>query len=366
MRGLKWKFFFAVVFLGVLLANLAHSRTLAPQTPPHSPPDRSCVEKNSRQILELDLPKTDLTFPYHVNRNCPSDEVTNLIVVVHGTSRTGKGYFNNVRALLGEGDLSTVIVAPQFLLCANDASPCDSGVGNPDHPKRVYWDHNDKWKTGGKWARKLNRTGHGKTRSSFKVMDHLIRSMQKKYPNIKNITVAGHSAGGQFVQRYAASSPYENILFDEGREVRFVVANPSSYLYFHPFRRIRKKWLLPFFPTCPNFNHYRFGIEFLNPAEEGYLIRTGPHNMTSWYPERRVTYLLGEKDNRQNGNMDASCGAMLQGKHRLARGKIYHRYMNDFFERHNHDLVIVPDARHSSKEMFQSNEGRRVMLWWEY
>ncbi len=44
--------------------------------------------------------------------------------------------------------------------------------------------------------------------------------------------IAGHGMGGDFVQRYAAFGQAPDILEKEGIGVRFIVANPSSYLYF--------------------------------------------------------------------------------------------------------------------------------------
>ena len=48
------------------------------------------------------------------------------------------------------------------------------------------------------------------------------------FPNLKTVVVVGHSAGGQFVNRYAAGGAgCPNPLV----EVRYVIMNPSSYLY---------------------------------------------------------------------------------------------------------------------------------------
>lgn len=325
----------------------------------------SCEQKNSHFVRELDLPGTDLTFPYHVNLNCPDSKTKNLIVVLHGTSRAGRGYFDVIRSVDSIDTGSTLIVAPQFLLCADDESPCDEGVGDPNRPKRVFWDVNDRWKMGGNWAKKLKRDGHGKTRSAFRVVDLLLKSILRQYPNIRQITMVGHSAGGQFVQRYAAASPFENQLFAQGREMHFVVGNPSSYLYLHPFRRWQNKWILPPIWECSDYNHYRYGLEIWNPAGLRYIVHTGPWNMVHWYPGRRVTYLLGKNDNHQNGNMDASCAARLQGKNRLERGKNFYHYMNDFFPGHDHDLVVVPDVGHSAGNLFASDAGRAAIFWWE-
>ena len=69
--------------------------------------------------------------------------------------------------------------------------------------------------------------------SSFAVLDALLETLsdRKHWPALDLVVLAGHSAGGQFVQRYAvASAP--TVLSHQGIHTRFVVANPSSYLYF--------------------------------------------------------------------------------------------------------------------------------------
>lgn len=47
--------------------------------------------------------------------------------------------------------------------------------------------------------------------------------------------MAGHSAGGQLAQRYAAISPSEDGL-PRNVTMRYVAADPSSYLYLRPER----------------------------------------------------------------------------------------------------------------------------------
>ena len=70
---------------------------------------------------------------------------------------------------------------------------------------------------------------------SFTAMDRLLAALDDKarFPALKEIVVAGHSAGGQYVQRYAAGNRIEPTL---SAPVRYLVANPSSYLYLEPNR----------------------------------------------------------------------------------------------------------------------------------
>ena len=54
------------------------------------------------------------------------------------------------------------------------------------------------------------------------------------FPNLKNITLFGFSAGAQTVLRYAAMPNYQSRnLFVQ---VKFVISDPSTYLYLSPER----------------------------------------------------------------------------------------------------------------------------------
>ena len=69
----------------------------------------------------------------------------------------------------------------------------------------------------------------GASLSIFDIYDDLIAKYadKTKYPNVKTITLVGHGLGAQVIGRAAVLSKPAS-----GVEVRFVVANPSSLLYF--------------------------------------------------------------------------------------------------------------------------------------
>lgn len=75
--------------------------------------------------------------------------------------------------------------------------------------------------------------------SSFAAMDAILERLadRRRFPHLPHVVVAGHSGGGQLVQRYAIAGRIEPALLREGIDVRYVVMNPSSYAYFdswHP------------------------------------------------------------------------------------------------------------------------------------
>ena len=80
--------------------------------------------------------------------------------------------------------------------------------------------------------------------SSFDITDEILRKLAKKsvFPNMKAIVVAGHSAGGQFVNRYEMSNVVHDTL---GVPVSYVVANPSSYAWPDSTRALPQDDALP-------------------------------------------------------------------------------------------------------------------------
>ena len=88
-------------------------------------------------------------------------------------------------------------------------------------PNEIVWENS--WRTGGP-ARTTPSL------SSFDFVDEILRKLANKttFPNMKAIVVAGHSAGGQFANRYEMSNKIHDTL---GVPVTYVVANPSSYAW---------------------------------------------------------------------------------------------------------------------------------------
>src|ERR1700758_3744881 len=70
--------------------------------------------------------------------------------------------------------------------------------------------------------------------SSFEALDATVAHLANRqiFPDLEQIVVAGHSGGGQVVQRYAIATKGEAALTDENIAIRYVVANPSSSACF--------------------------------------------------------------------------------------------------------------------------------------
>ena len=111
------------------------------------------------------------------------------------------------------------------------------------------------------------------------------------YPNLAPVVIAGHSAGGQFVQRYSLGSPGA----PEGAAipVRYVVMNPSSYMYFDTRRPDGKEGFAPARGSMRCLvNAYKYGAEGRND----YMTAEPLAAMVQRYRRRDVVYLLGGAD----------------------------------------------------------------------
>ena len=156
----------------------------------------------------------------------------------------------------------------------------------------------------------------------------------------------GHSAGGQFLSRYAAAAKGEPM----GVSVRYVVSNPSSYLYLDATRPG---------PVlgCTGYNQWKYGMA----NRTGYAAAVEDAVMVKNLVRRDVVYLLGEYDVTPQFGFDASCGAMAQGPHRLQRGLDYFAYMQGKYGA-KHKLVLVPNCGHNGRCMLVANEARETLF----
>jgi hypothetical protein len=324
-----------------------------------TPIDQICAE---RITLDDDYSK----IPYC--RNSPLGErneiVERALIVIHGTNRNAKGYYDytlNAAIKAGSGK-NTIILAPQFLI--------EDDVNNLNLENEIVFWSNNGWK-GGDESQSTTQHPRSTRISSFSVIDTILNrlSSRDKFPNLKHIVIAGHSAGGQFVNRFAAGSMVQQELVQKyGIKFRYVIANSSSYLYFNEERIVKgtsNQFAIPDSGNCSSYNQYKYGLKSLNE----YMSTTGVGQIISQYPKREVIYMLGSNDNDPNDidntDLDTSCAAMFQGAHRLERGQIYHNYILHFFQRQtvgNHRMVVIPNVAHSANGMFNSECGVRYLF----
>lgn len=307
--------------------------------------------------FEMTIDGNTLKVPYYSNAAAIDQEnlqVKRAVITMHGLDRNAFTYYDN---MLAAAQMETtvmdtiMIMAPQFVTQ-------EDLISNGLDDEHLYWS-NGGWSIGN--LSRNDATNPRPTRiPSFAVMDSLLTRMSQNLPNLKTLVFSGHSAGGQFANRYSASTPIVEWLSNRGIRIRFIVNNPSSYVYMDNRRRVSGTLNEFEVPTtdCITYNKYKYGLDDL-PA---YLNAIGATTIRERLSEREVVYLLGEMDNNANNStLDITCDAQFQGQHRLERGAIYHNYLKEYY---GTDITAiqtidtVPGVGHDHAGMFQSELGR--------
>lgn len=259
----------------------------------------------------------------------PALEVDRVIFIMHGNDRQPCPVASAVLAAgTPEQRATTLVVAPRF--------PIRDDSVNPNI--QLYWSFYG-WSQGDASANDDVRI------SSYAVLDELIDRV-RHLP----IVVAGFSGGGQFAARYAAGTAREPL--------RFVITNPSSFLYWTADRPGTPPEQLA---ACPDYNDYRYGLDDLNP----YMAEAGEVSLLRRFGEREVIYLLGDADNDpRSSSMDTTCGAQAEGPNRFERGQRYWAYLPSVFGpaiHTRHRLIVVPRVSHNVHAMFQHPDARAAL-----
>ncbi len=271
----------------------------------------------------------------------PHPEITRAVIFIHSQQRRGDQLFAMAEAVASVADEKTMVVVPQFLIGKDVEALKLSGP-------TLRWSANG-WKGGEPAVAPADPV------SSYAALDTVLRTVADPLllPNLKTVVLAGHSAGGQMVQRYAIVGQAAGDLAARGLDLRFVVASPSSYLYFTADRPYSDA------AACPERNQWRYGFEDPPPYVGG--MRSGV--LEQRYRGLDVVYLLGGADDRTDDpSLDVSCAALVQGPNRLARGKAFVRYLARRAGAPIHHLAIVPDVGHDGSGMFISPCGLAALL----
>jgi pimeloyl-ACP methyl ester carboxylesterase len=264
------------------------------------------------------------------------------LVVLHGVLRNGDAYERSGETAVdtaGAAAAGTIVITPQFL-------------NTLDVRKHRLPAATIRWR-GNAWSGGDDSVSPLKI-STFAVLDAIVERLadRSRFPAMREIVVAGHSAGGQLAQRYAVTARSPEIVAKKGVRVRFVVANPSSYLYFTAARPASTF-------ACPGFNNWRYGF-----VDHPRYVGDAPSVYEARYVTRNVTYLLGGADtDPHEESIDTSCEAEAQGPYRLARGENYVMYIRARHPRGTAQTVeIVPGVGHDHDGMFLSKCGIAVLF----
>lgn len=275
----------------------------------------------------------------------PMPGISRAILMLHGRLRDADVYFRTAlkaRAAAGEAGSGALMIAPQF--------PAEADVEAHHAPPETL-----RWTWEG-WEGGEPALGPSKA-SSFSALDAILARLadRRLFPALTDVVVAGHSGGGQIVQRYAIAGRGEAALRAVGVAVRYVVANPSTYAYFSEWRPEPE-----IAGACPGFNDWKYGMA----RRPEYLAGRTIEELERVYVSRRVTYLLGALDTNPNHPaLDRSCMAEAQGPYRYARG---HAYVDEMRARDrgtpNHLVRDVTGVGHDGDAMFTSSCGLAALF----
>ncbi|WP_226502545.1 hypothetical protein [Pseudomonas sp. MWU16-30317] len=267
---------------------------------------------------------------------------TAAVIAIHGHPRDALRTFQATATAVKGTD--TLVVAPLFQVDERHSDRCVSAGEPLAEPGDLLWTCSS-WIAG-------EPANNAPGVSAFNALDAVVAQVHEQFPSVKTITVAGFSAGAQMVQHaiaFAAPAP-------TGVTLRYVVADPGTWLYFDTWRASATT-------GCADFNQWKYGLDGL-PA----WLKKTPEQARERYATADIRYLEGELDSSNAKGtfypiLDKSCAAMAQGPYRLQRGQAYQTYEREQLKPNKpRPLAIVPGCAHEVTCVFPSAEGRAALL----
>lgn len=310
----------ALLLLAVVLAGVAY-RVTRPGT------GDSPALVRTRQDFAISRDGSTRNVPVYTSQPIETSDpsVTRAVLVIHGRSINADDYFDAIASAIA-GNEGFFIAAPEFATADEDPGAT-----------QLYW--------GPGWA-ECDRSDPeaGRFRiSSCEVLDEIITVIRSSFPNVKEVVVAGFSAGGQLVTRYAATNA--------DARLSYLVGAPSSYLYWNDERPG---------PRCRGDNEYKYGLERLSGTS--YMEEVGAETMKANFSAARVlTIVGGDDDDPESSSLDTRCEADAQGSDRVERWQNYRDHLEAvfgpaIFERH--PFVEVAGIAHDGQAMLNSEPAR--------
>jgi pimeloyl-ACP methyl ester carboxylesterase len=268
----------------------------------------------------------------------PNAQITRALIVVHGGGRDADSYFRSaVAAALLSGALDdTVVMAPRL---ASRQGACQDSLATGE----INWDCGEG--SAGGWRSGAPSVSHGAV-TTYDLVDQLIeRATQVAlFPNLRHVTVAGFSAGGQFVSRYQMA----NQVHEKTRvPITYVVASPSSYPYLDG-RRPDAGGTSFAAPTdvsaCPGYDRWSYGLN----QRTGYSASETDEQLRRQFLSRPTTFVVGQLETPDAPALDVACQAMLQGVSRMTRARAFLKYATEQFGA-THPLLVVPQCGHNQR-----------------
>jgi len=234
--------------------------------------------------------------------------IQRALVLVHGGDRGAERSFRTglAAALLAGALDTTLVVTPRF--ASSQGPECHDTIA----PGEIAWPCG-----GWRWG-SVALTSDAIT--SFGALDDTLKQLARRdlFPNLRAVVVAGFSAGGQYVVRYAMANRVHGTL---GVPVSYVVGSPSSYAYPDAARpnpdRDNRIEDYPDGQNCTTFHRWPYGMQ----NRQGYAAGVSDAQLRAQLTTRPITYLVGALDTTPDGGLDMSCPALAQGNGRVGRAQ---------------------------------------------
>jgi hypothetical protein len=309
-------------------------------------------------LLRLALPQGAGQLAYYVSQPpgaAPAPQA--VLLVMHGYPRDAAHSFNaGLAAVQGAGLQGRVlVVAPLFQVGADDAARCHTAGEMPAQAGDALW-------RCGTWLAGEASNGPQPI-TSFAALDALVAELVRQWPGLRQVTLAGFSAGAQLLQHhvaFAAAPP-------AGVRLRHVIADPGTWLYFDPVRPQRVQDGQPAMQTpeaaaCPRYDQWKYGVADL-PAHLGSAAAA-----RAQYRAADLAYLAGALDSGPGPGtadkvLDHGCAAQLQGPYRLQRAQGYAAYDQQVLQPPQpRGLTVVPGCAHDVACVLPSAAARPVLF----
>lgn len=309
----------------------------------------------AQTLKQMQVGNPAYNFNYYSNKTVTGvmSDITRVVIIQHGINRDGNVAFTDMNNALKNSGASTanvLIVAPQFW---NDV---DKSAGKVP-VNTPYWYDED-------WSLGFDSTNDA--RSSFTVIDDVVKKLTDSgnFPNVTQIVIAGHSAGGQMYSRYAAYNTVHNTV-SERVNVRYAIANPGTHLYFTSDRATASvpdggTNFAHYSGPCAGFDAYKYGSASY-PTNFTYPHTLSGADRFKRFAGRTTYYYQGDADktpSSESNGPDNECGAVLSGDTRFARGITNKNYQNFMAAQHGVSLRRtfrrVNGVGHSGGKMWNS------------
>jgi hypothetical protein len=314
----------------------------------HQPRNERPVSAVGNERLRVATSRGAGTVPFYRSmEERDAENVSRIVILLHGRLRDADAYLLSAqRALLAASTdpAHTLLLVPQFLATADIA---EHGLS----VDMLHWE----WTS---WMGGDDALGPAPL-SSFDVLDAFIAQFANlaRYPALRDVVIAGHSGGAQVAHRYAIVGAGCSVT---GLRCRYVIANPSSYVYFDPMRPYANGVLRPADTTaCPGVDDWKYGVQ----RAPRYAESASFDALETRYAASDVIYLLGQQDcDPHHDALDRSCAAVAQGSHRLARGRSYFSYLEARHAGLGHRCLEVAGVGHNGAAMLGSHEGVQALF----